>query len=81
MNTIGNVGTCPPCSLNFKFFGPTKTTEKAAYDKCHAWLRTSSHSQDTMQVAPNSSTSPDSPRLLESLLRVSVYYIASDLVF
>ncbi|KAG1756960.1 hypothetical protein EDD22DRAFT_850356 [Suillus occidentalis] len=70
MNTIGNVGTCPPPrSLNFKFFRPTKAMEKAAYDKCHAWLRASSHSQDATQVAPNSSTSPDSPRLLESFLR------------
>jgi hypothetical protein len=82
MNTIGNVGTCPPpCSLNFKFFGPTKATEKAAYDKCYAWLRVSSQSRDAMQVAPNSSTSPDTPCLWESLLRVSVYYITSDLVF
>lgn len=71
----------PPSSLNFKCFGPAKATEKAATDKCHAWLLASSKSQDTRQVASNASTPLHSPCLQESLLKVSVYYITRDLIF
>ncbi|KAG2113292.1 hypothetical protein BD769DRAFT_1673831 [Suillus cothurnatus] len=70
VNAIGHMGTCsPPHSLNFKCFGPTKATEKAAHDKCHAWLRATSQSQDTTQVACNPSTPPKTFRHWESLLR------------
>ncbi|KAG2114907.1 hypothetical protein BD769DRAFT_1391407 [Suillus cothurnatus] len=70
VNAIGHMGTCPPPhSLNFKCFGPTKATEKAAHDKCHAWLRVTSQSQDTTQVACNPSTPPKTFRHWESLLR------------
>ncbi|KAG2366129.1 hypothetical protein BDR07DRAFT_1480539 [Suillus spraguei] len=57
--------------LTVNAIGPTKATEKAAHDKCHAWLLASSQSQDTMQVALNSSTPPNTPCLWESLLRVT----------
>ncbi|KAG2357922.1 hypothetical protein BDR07DRAFT_1490113 [Suillus spraguei] len=70
VNAIGHMGTCPPPhSLNFKCFGPTKAMEKAAHDKCHAWLRATSQSQDTTQVACNPSTPPKTFRHWESLLR------------
>ncbi|KAG2147524.1 hypothetical protein DEU56DRAFT_929171 [Suillus clintonianus] len=70
VNPVGYVGTCPPpSSLDSKCFGPTKAMEKAAHDKCHAWLLASSQSQDTTQVASNAGTPPNSPRLQESLLR------------
>ncbi|KAG0703956.1 hypothetical protein DFH29DRAFT_998011 [Suillus ampliporus] len=70
VSTVGYVGICPPpSSLDFKCFGPTKASEKAAHDKCHAWLLASSKSQNTSQVASNASTPPDSPHLRESFLR------------
>ncbi|KAG1841728.1 hypothetical protein C8R48DRAFT_679203 [Suillus tomentosus] len=59
----------PPSSLNFKCFGPAKATEKAATDKCHAWLLASSKSQDTRQIASNASAPLHSPCLQESLLK------------